>query len=567
MVPICTLSTFYSHCVSSSDVADHLGMGYFTCNSKSSAAVCKSSTEIAPVITLKDANLQVFKFKDLEAATGGFAKENLLARASHGHIYKGTLKDGRVVAVKRPSLGARLYDDEDALENEMQILSKLFSRRLVNLLGYSQDGKVKLLVVEHMVNGSLHERIHGQENNKESAETMCLSWPMRVQLALQIAKAIRALHASSPPIVHRNIKSMNVFIDRNWNARLGDFGLARCCVPAEDFILEPPRKSSNLSSIPEIETEELGGARYQYSSIGTYTVEEKLDLECEVNNSLLSSKTDVFSFGMLLLEIMSGRSAVALDEDFTPFSLLDWALPLIKNGNAMAVCDTRIKPPQHPAAVKHMAAIAARCVRSSSSRRPSMDEIVQSLTNVSRLVPLPIWTGFTSKVKSSSTATFPPATSSSGHEGLLQACEDPSLCKANKLIRLPLWTGFVRLKKKRRAFVFRLSRFLARKFRFTSVRYTKLPVNTIRRQSSKGVSKVSDEDEERGAKKPAIVDHFVHLKEEKKKATSGPPTAQPRFCKPGFWNQSSGKYFARMRLGVFEDEQQQPPPPPAMRDL
>lgn len=111
--------------------------------------------------------------------------------------------------------------------------------------------------------------------------------------------------------------------------------------------------------------------------------------------------------------------------------------------------------------------------------------------------------------------------------------------------------------------MFRLSRFLARKFRFTSVRYTKLPVNTIRRQSSKGVAKVSDEDEERGAKKSAIVDHFV-LKEEKK-ATSGTTTAHPRFCKPGFWNQSSGKYFARLRLGVFEDEQQQPPP--AMRDL
>lgn len=545
-------------------------MGYFTCNSKSSAAVCKSSTEIAPAITLKDANLQVFKFNDLEVATRGFASENLIARASHGHIYKGILQDGRVVAVKRPTLGAHLYDDEDAFENEMQILSKLFSRRLVNLLGYSHDGKVKLLVVEHMVNGSLYERIHGQETNRESAVIMCLSWPMRVQLALQIAKAIRALHASSPPIVHRNIKSMNVFIDRNWNARLGDFGLARCCVPAEDFIPEPTRKSSNLSSIPEIETEELGVARYRYSSIGFYTVEEKLDLECEANNSFLSVKTDVFSFGMLLLEIMSGRSAVDLDEDFTPFSLLDWALPLIKNGNAMAVCDTRIKPPQHAAAVKHMAAIAAQCVRSSSSRRPSMDEIVQSLTNVSRLVPLPIWTGFTSKVKSSSTTTTtttippPPATSSSGHEGLLQACEDSNLCKGTRLIRLPLWTGFIRLKKKRRAFVFRLSRYLARKFRCTSVRYTKLPVNTIRRQSSKGVAKVSDEDEERGAKKPAIVDHFVL--EEKKKAINSTTTAQPRFCKPGLWNQRSGMYFARMRLGDFEEEQQ-PPPPPAMRDL
>jgi serine/threonine protein kinase len=503
-----------------------------SCKGKSSITVC-NTTEAQSA--KKCSNLQVFKFKDLEAATGGFANENLIVKASHGLIFRGTLKDGRVVAVKRPATGARLWHDEDAFENEMQVLSKLFSRRLVNLLGHSQDGKVKLLVVEHMVNGSLHDHLHGTIDRAS-----CLSWPMRVQLALQVAKAIRALHASTPPIIHRNIRSMNVFIDRDWNARLGDFGLARCAQESE-----PPRKSSNLSSIPEVDTEE-GAARF---SVG---LDDFVDLEHE-NPSHISTKTDVFNFGMLLLEIMSGRSAVSLDADFTPFSLLDWALPLIKHGNAMAICDSRLKPPQVTATVKQMATIAARCVRASGSRRPSMDDIVHGLTNVSKLLPLPMWSGLTGL------GTRVRTTLRHGPENLFPTnCHtDPALCKASRFIRLPLWTGFLRLKKRKRALIFGLGKILARKLRISTVRYTRIPSNPKatkkepRRSCSKGgpigASRVSDEgvrEQRQLAKTLHVVEHpypIVQQSEDKPDSLGA-----AGFRKSGYPHWTSGKYSARV---------------------
>jgi len=297
-----------------------------------------------------------------------------------------------------------------------------------------------------------------------------------------------------------------VFIDRDWNARLGDFGLARCVQETE-----PPRRSSNLTSIPEIDTEE-GAARF---SVG---LEDFVD----ENPSHISTKTDVFNFGMLLLEIISGRSAVSLNVDFTPFSLLDWALPLIKQDNAMAICDTRLKPPQVTATIKQMATIASRCVRPSGSRRPSMDDIVHGLTNVSKLMPLPLWSGLTglgTRLKTS-------------RENL---SDHPALCKANRLIRLPLWTGFLRLKKRKRAFVFGLGKILARKLRFGTVKYTRLPVKGAGR--SKGAAKVSDE----GAQK-------VFLKEK----ASG-VNVSAGFRKSGLPHCSSGKHSARIQMGDFHE--------------
>lgn len=423
------------------------------CRGKSTIAVCNTIGKSSQPAK-NSSGLQVFKFKDLEEATGGFAAENLIVKTSHGLVFKGTLKDGRVVAVKRPRSGARLWHDESAFENEMQILSKLFSRRLVNLLGHSQDGNETLLVVEHMINGSLDDCLRGCIDR-----AVPLSWPMRVHLALQVAKAIRALHASSPPIIHCNIRSNNVFIDKDWNARLGDFGLARYVQESE-----PPLKPRNLSSIPEVDTEE--GASQFFTSLMVSNV----DLERE-NLNHISTKTDVFSFGMLLLEIMSGRSAVSMDSDFTPFSLLHWALPFIKHGNAIAICDTRLKPPQVTAVVKQLGTIAARCVRASGSRRPSMDEIVHGLANVCKLLPLPMWRGLAGLRSRMKTTLHTGQTSF-----FTRACHsDHALCKASRFIRLPLWAGFLRLRKRKLALVFGFGKVLDKTLRLGTESYTRLP--------------------------------------------------------------------------------------------
>ncbi|XP_044490964.1 serine/threonine-protein kinase-like protein At3g51990 [Mangifera indica] len=334
-------------------------MGYLSCKADSAISVI-STKAVASQQTQssktsqkqeKPIKIQQFDYSDLEAATNGFSDQRLLGKGSHGCVYKAVLR-GRQVAIKKPSKNQEISLEVD---NEIEILSKIHSPRLVNLLGFSNDSKDRLLVVEFMSNGTLYDVLHS--NNRP------LNWGRRIRLALQVAKAIEILHSEKPPIIHRDIKSANVLIDRNFNARLGDFGLAlRCGVDNYRLRSTPPA-----------------------GTIGY------LD-PCYVTPDSLSTKTDVFSFGILLLEIISGRKAI--DVGFSPPSIVDWATPLIKKGKMVAVFDPRIPPPKDPIVRKQLAVIAARCVRSCRERRPTMKEVVGWLTGLSKLVPLHSWNGF-----------------------------------------------------------------------------------------------------------------------------------------------------------------------------
>lgn len=323
-------------------------MGYLSCKADSAVIICESYKKEKP------SKVQQFQYKDLVVATGGFAGESLLGKGSHGCVYKGVLGDGSLVAIKKPSSGLRILQDDSAVENEIEILSKLHSPRLVNLIGFSHDTKERLLVVEFMSNGTLHDILHSDPQSP--------SWPRRVHLSLQIAKAILTLHSASPPVIHRDIKSSNVLIDANWNARLGDFGLA----------LRGHVEDIKLNSTPPAGT--IGYLDPGYITPGN-----------------LSTKNDVFSFGILLLEIISARNAI--DVQYSPPSIVDWAMPLIRQNKILELYDPRLSPPKNLNTVKQMAVIAARCIRSTEERRPSMNEVVEGLKQVSRSIPLPIWNG------------------------------------------------------------------------------------------------------------------------------------------------------------------------------
>ncbi|KAK1552721.1 hypothetical protein Q3G72_022340 [Acer saccharum] len=297
-------------------------MGYLSCKAESAISVISTASSVGSHQTQssktaqkqeRPIKIQQFDYSDLEAATNGFSEHKLLGKGSHGCVYKAVLR-GRHVAVKKPSKNQEIGQEVD---NEIEILSKIRSPRLVNLLGFSNDSKDRLLVVEFMCNGTLYDVLHS--NNRP------LNWGRRIRLALQIAKAVEILHSEKPAIIHRDIKSANVLIDRNFNARLGDFGLA-------------------------------------------------------------------LSFGILLLEIISGRKAI--DVGFSPPSIVDWAVPLIKKGKIVTVFDPRIAIPKDHIVRKQLAVIAARCVRSCRERRPTMKEIVEWLTGLSKLVPLHSWNGF-----------------------------------------------------------------------------------------------------------------------------------------------------------------------------
>ncbi|KAL5708283.1 non-specific serine/threonine protein kinase [Ranunculus cassubicifolius] len=344
-------------------------MGYLSsCRADSSILTSNSPTTSSKSkkTSIKDGNasntfIQEFNYSDLVAATNGFSEQKLLGKGSHGCVYKGVLQSGRLVAVKKSSrsFAVRNLTNGDnnisEVDNEIHILSKIQSPGLVNLVGFSTDSIDRLLVVEFMSNGTLYDVLHSQSRPP--------NWGRRIRLSLQTAKAIDTLHSSSPPVIHRDIKSANVLIDRSFNARLGDFGLAlRCHVD-----------NYKLRSTPPAGT--IG-----YLDPGYVTPDN------------LSTKTDVFSFGILLLEIISGRKAI--DISHSPPSILDWAVPLIRKRNYLAVFDPRIPPPKDPSVIKHLAVLAAKCVRSCRERRPSMKDIAECLSELSKITPVNGWNGF-----------------------------------------------------------------------------------------------------------------------------------------------------------------------------
>ncbi|KAK4382957.1 Serine/threonine-protein kinase-like protein [Sesamum angolense] len=298
-------------------------MGYLSCKAESTIATALSHASTSTPSSNKfhrrsdkrkekenPVKIQEFNYEDLEVATENFSDAQLLGRGSHGLVYKGVLQGGRLVAIKKPSRAAQrlsISANPSEFENEIDILSKLQSPRLVNLVGFTKnDSQDRLLVVEFMSNGTLYDVLHSNPRPP--------TWGRRIKLALQIAKAIETLHSLSPPVIHRDIKSANVLIDSNFNARLGDFGLALRCVDDEKLRSTPP----------------AGTMGY-------------LD-PCYVTPDNLSTKTDVFSFGILLLEIVSGRKAI--DMAHSPPSVVDWAIPLIRRGKFLSIYDPRVVPPK-----------------------------------------------------------------------------------------------------------------------------------------------------------------------------------------------------------------------------
>ncbi|KAK6157351.1 hypothetical protein DH2020_011599 [Rehmannia glutinosa] len=324
-------------------------MGYFSCNAESAIATCGSyDWELLTKKTRKKGHGKIpdkiteFDFADLHAATNGFSSDNLLGKGSHGSVYKAHLHRIKLVAAVKKT--KQTHPGGGAADNEVEILSRIYHPRLVNLLGFAVDpNQRKLIVVEYMPNGTLYDLLHGSGKPP--------GWVKRTRFALQVAWAVQFLHSSNPPIIHRDIKSSNVLIDSDFNSRISDFGLA----------LRGHVEDVRVKSTPPAGT--LGYLDPGYLAPGD-----------------LSTKSDVFSFGILLLEIISGRNAI--DMNYSPPSVVEWAVPAIKSGDFGGICDPRIGPPEDAEALRQMAVLAARCVRSTAEKRPGMAEVKECLKRV-----------------------------------------------------------------------------------------------------------------------------------------------------------------------------------------
>ncbi|KAK3033711.1 hypothetical protein RJ639_034486 [Escallonia herrerae] len=264
---------------------------------------------------------QIFRLSELKDATNGFKEFNELGRGSYGFVYKAVLPDGRQVAIKRANAATIIHTDSRTFEMELDILCNVRHSSVVNLLGYCAEMGERLLVYEFMPHGTLHDHLHGGLSP--------LNWTLRLKVAMQAAKGLEYLHHEvEPPVFHRDVKSSNILLDADWGARIADFGLL--------------------------------------------TIKER-DLAGDM-------RADVYNYGIVLLEILSGRKAY--DRDCTPPNIVDWAVPLIRQGKAAATIDRYVSLPRNVEPLLKLADVAEASVRENPSQRPTMSDLVLSLEQI-----------------------------------------------------------------------------------------------------------------------------------------------------------------------------------------
>jgi len=286
-----------------------------------------------------------FTYEELAAATGGFSQANLLGQGGFGFVHKGILPDGKEVAVK--SLKSGSGQGEREFQAEVEIISRVHHRHLVSLVGYFVADSQRMLVYEFVPNGTLEFHLHGKGQP-------VMDWATRLRIALGSAKGLGYLHEDCHPrIIHRDIKAANILLDYNFEATVADFGLAKLT-------------SENYTHISTRVMGTFGYLAPEYASSGK-----------------LTEKSDVFSYGVMLLELITGRRPVDPTGKIMEDSLVDWARPLllksVEDGNYSELVDPRLQGNYGPQEMARMVACAAACIRNSARRRPRMSQIVRTL--------------------------------------------------------------------------------------------------------------------------------------------------------------------------------------------
>ncbi|CAL1373493.1 unnamed protein product [Linum trigynum] len=293
-------------------------------------------------------------YEDLAVATDGFSEENLVGEGGFGYVHKGILSNGKEVAVKQLREGRKQGEKE--FQAEVEIISRIHHKHLVSLLGYCIHGAKRLLVYEFVPNDTLEFHLHG--NGRPVME-----WGVRLRIAVGSAKGLAYLHDDcDPKILHRDIKASNILVDLNFEAKVSDFGLAR---------------SYNAdASVTHISTQVVGTFGYlapEYASSGKVT-----------------EKSDVYSYGVVLLELITGRPPICFSESISRTSLVEWARPLltkaVETRNFQSLVDPRLGTNYDNSEMTRMVSCAAACVRHSAWLRPRMSQVVHALEGDARAV-------------------------------------------------------------------------------------------------------------------------------------------------------------------------------------
>lgn len=298
-----------------------------------------------PGVSMGGFNQGTFSYKDLAAATSSFSRENLLGQGGFGYVHKGVLPDGKEIAVK--SLKSGSGQGEREFQAEVEIISRVHHKHLVSLVGYCISDMSRMLVYEFMPNNSLEYHLYGRD-------MPVMDFPTRLKIALGSAKGFAYLHEDCHPrIIHRDIKAANILLDYNYEAKVADFGLA---------------KLSNETHT-HVSTRIMGTFGYlapEYAASGK-----------------LTEKSDVYSYGVVLLELITGKRPIDISGDDENDNLVEWARPILvevtEGGSYEELVDPRLGDNYVHEEMLRMVACAAACIRQSGKRRPRMSQVVRAL--------------------------------------------------------------------------------------------------------------------------------------------------------------------------------------------
>ncbi|KAK0605562.1 hypothetical protein LWI29_028158 [Acer saccharum] len=306
---------------------------------------------------LETPNLKVFTFSDLKAATKNFKPDTLLGEGGFGRVYKGWVDEktltpsksgiGMSVAIKK--LNSESMQGLEEWQSEVNFLGRLSHPNLVKLVGYCWEDKELLLVYEHMIKGSLENHLFRRHPSVEP-----LSWDIRLKIAIGAARGLSFLHTSEKKVIYRDFKASNILLDGNYNAKISDFGLAK---------LGPAGGESHVT------TRIMGTYGYaapEYVATGHLYV-----------------KSDVYGFGVVLLEIMTGLRALDTKRPNGQQNLVEWLKPTLSHKRKLKnIMDGRMEGQYTPKAALQAAEVTLKCLESDPKNRPSMKEVLEVLEQI-----------------------------------------------------------------------------------------------------------------------------------------------------------------------------------------
>ncbi|KAK2659203.1 hypothetical protein Ddye_005736 [Dipteronia dyeriana] len=290
--------------------------------------------------------LKRFSLRELQVASDSFSNKNILGRGGFGKVYKGRLADGSLVAVKRLK-EERTPGGELQFQTEVEMISMAVHRNLLRLRGFCMTPTERLLVYPYMANGSVASCLRERPPSQPP-----LDWPTRKRIALGSARGLSYLHDHcDPKIIHRDVKAANILLDEDFEAVVGDFGLAKLMDYKDTHVTTAVRGT-------------IGHIAPEYLSTGKS-----------------SEKTDVFGYGIMLLELITGQRAfdlarLANDDDVM---LLDWVKGLLKEKKLEMLVDPDLQNNYIEAEVEQLIQVALLCTQGSPMDRPKMSEVVRML--------------------------------------------------------------------------------------------------------------------------------------------------------------------------------------------